>query len=134
MNTAVRFRASSLAVLIGSVVTAQGGLIDFEGLSGGAPQSGGTYLTYSSPLTVGDYMFETPTRFSLPMDFGVWTDIADANTSFSNYTGSIVLFSNTAAPTTMTRSDGDCSTFRASISRTSTETRAHSRRLASPAI
>lgn len=105
MNFVDLSRVSSVAVLLAGVASAQAVVLDFESLSG-IPQ-GMNYIAYSSPVDTEGYTFVTPAQFNTDAEFASWTNLADANTTFSNYTGSVALFSNPGSPITITKTGGD---------------------------
>jgi hypothetical protein len=98
-------RVSSIVIVLAGVSSAQAVVVDFESLSG-IPQ-GTNAITYASPVDTQGYTFVTPAQFNTDAEFASWTDLADANTTFSNYTGSVALFSNPGSPITLTKTGGD---------------------------
>lgn len=81
-------------------------VITFDGLTGGTVTSNGA-IEYPLPVVADGYSFTTLPFFDgRPGQFATWTAASNANATFSNYTGSISLFSNSGNPTTIVASGG----------------------------
>lgn len=64
-------------------------------------------LVHGLPLETEGYAFTTLAfADDRPGQFATWTVASDENTTFSNYTDPIALFSNSGRPTTMSASNG----------------------------
>ena len=106
MKIRLEFAAFVLISASASALPAHAVVITFDGLTGGAVTPNGAIL-YPSPVAIDGYTFTTlPFLDGRPAQFATWTAASNVNASFSNYTGSISLFSNSGSPTTVRATGG----------------------------
>ena len=106
MKSNAKFVALVFSAAVVVTLPAYAVVITFDGLTGGTVTPNGA-IRYASPVVIDGYTFTTlPFLDGRPAEFAVWTAASNANATFSNYTGSISLFSNSGNPTTMRASDG----------------------------
>ena len=105
MNLRSKAAALSLTVCAGAALPAHAVVITFEGIAGGAVTPNGA-IEYGSPVLLDGYTFTTLATATNPAQFATWTAASNADASYSNFTGSASLFSNSGTASTMTSSNG----------------------------